>query len=101
MGRSATAISSMYSAVRSLTIAARNHFPLLFSCGKRHTRFRRKLMAAHLAHGFTVQEAARVPCLHEKPERELDRLIKKQVHGSTDGNHRRSPNRERREKLVQ
>lgn len=59
--------------VRSLTIAEGNHVQRILRRGKSRTPFRRAQVIIHSAHGYTVQEIARVTCLHEEYIRELIR----------------------------
>ena len=69
----------MSSFVRSLTIAEGNHIQRILRRGKSRTPFRRAQVIIHSAHGYTVQEIARVTCLHEEYIRELIRQFN--VHG--------------------
>jgi transposase len=64
---------SMSSFVRSLTIAEGNHIQRILRRGRSRTPFRRAQVIIHSAHGYTVQEIARVTCLHEEYIRELIR----------------------------
>jgi len=59
--------------VRSLTIAEGNHIQRILRRGKSRTPLRRAQVIIHSAHGYTVQEIARVTCLHEEYVRELIR----------------------------
>ena len=63
----------MSSFVRSLTNAEGNHIQRILRHGKSRTPFRRAQVIIHSAHGHTVQEIARVTCLHEEYIRELIR----------------------------
>jgi transposase len=63
----------MSSFVRSLTIAEGNHIQRILRRGRSRTPFRRAQVIIHSAHGYTVQEIARVTCLHEEYIRELIR----------------------------
>jgi transposase len=63
----------MSSFVRSLTNAEGNHIQRILRRGKSRTPFRRAQVIIHSAHGYTVQEIARVTCLHEEYIRELIR----------------------------
>ena len=59
--------------VRSLTNAEGNHIQRILRHGKSRTPWRRAQVIIHSAHGHTVQEIARVTCLHEEYIRELIR----------------------------
>jgi transposase len=63
----------MSSFVRSLTNAEGQHIQRILRRGKSRTPFRRAQVIIHSAHGYTVQEIARVTCLHEEYIRELIR----------------------------
>lgn len=63
----------MSSYVRSLTIAEGQHIQRILRRGKSRTPFRRAQVIIHSAHGYTVQEIARVTCLHQEYIRELIR----------------------------
>jgi len=65
----------MSSFVRSLTIAEGNHIQRILRRGRSRTPCRRAQVIIHSAHGYTVQEIARVTCLHEEYIRELIRLF--------------------------
>ncbi|MGA9405842.1 MAG: helix-turn-helix domain-containing protein [Bacteroidota bacterium] len=69
----------MSSFVRSLTNAEGQHIQRILRHGKSRTPFRRAQVIIHSAHGYTVQEIARVTCLHEEYIRELIRQFN--VHG--------------------
>lgn len=63
----------MSSYVRSLTIAEGQHIQRILRRGKSRTPFRRAQVIIHSAHGYRVQEIARVTCLHQEYIRELIR----------------------------
>lgn len=63
----------MSSFIRSLTIAEGQHIQRILRRGRSRTPFRRAQVIIHSAHGYTVQEIARVTCLHEEYIRELIR----------------------------
>jgi transposase len=63
----------MSSFVRSLTNAEGQHIQRILRRGKSRTPFRRAQVIIHSAHGYAVQEIARVTCLHEEYIRELIR----------------------------
>ena len=63
----------MCSFVRSLTIGEGNHIQRILRRGKSRTPFRRAQVIIHSAHGYTVQQIAKVTCLHEEYVRELIR----------------------------
>lgn len=63
----------MASFVRSLTIVEGNHIQRILRHGKSRTPWRRAQVIMHSAHSYTVQEIAKVTCLHEEYIRELIR----------------------------
>lgn len=63
----------MSSFVRSLTNAEGNQIQRILRHGKSRTPWRRAQVIIHSAHGHTVQEIAKVTCLHEEYIRELIR----------------------------
>lgn len=70
--------ASMSLFVRSLTITEGNHIQRILRHGKSRTPFRRAQVIIHSAHGYTVQEIAKVTCLHEEYVRELIRRFNKE-----------------------
>jgi transposase len=64
--------------VRSLTRVEGNHIQRILRHGKSRTPFRRAQVIIHSAHGYTVQEIAKVTCLHEEYIRELIRRFNKE-----------------------
>jgi hypothetical protein len=70
--------ASMSLFVRSLTRVEGNHIQRILRHGKSRTPFRRAQVIIHSAHGFTVQEIAKVTCLHEQYIRELIRRFNKE-----------------------
>jgi hypothetical protein len=64
--------------VRSLTRGEGNHIQRILRHGKSRTPFRRAQVIIHSAHGYTVQEIAKVTCLHEEYIRELIRRFNKE-----------------------
>lgn len=68
----------MSSFVRSLTIAEGNHIQRILRTGRSRTPFRRAQVIMHSAHRYTVQEIAKVTCLHEEYVRELIRRFNKE-----------------------
>jgi transposase len=59
--------------VRSLTNAEGNHIQHILRHGKSRTPFRRAQVILHSAHGYTVQQIAKITYLHEEYVRELIR----------------------------
>jgi transposase len=64
--------------VRSLTIAEGNHIQRILRHGKSRTPWRRAQVIMHSAHGHTVQDIAKVTCLHQEYVRELIRRFNRE-----------------------